>query len=151
MPNKTSLSLLLTSLSFSFLFSLSGVSAAKDSEPQCNPEGTQMEMNRCAKDDYVAADKKLNATWKALLAKEKDNKAYIKSLRAAQRAWIKFRDKEIEAMFACEGDKIRVCWGSMYPLLYHSEMTEITEARTKRLQKYLEQGQNDAAAAERSL
>lgn len=110
----------------------------------CNPEGTQMEMNQCAADDYAKADKELNQVWKALMTKEKDNKVYTDKLRAAQRAWIAFRDAEVAAMYACAEDNPRFCWGSMYPLLYNTELATLTEARTATLKRYLENGQTGA-------
>ena len=110
----------------------------------CDPSGTQIEMNQCALEDFEKIDAKLNQVWKQLLDKEKDNTSYIKKLRAAQRAWIVFRDAEIAAMFACDEDNPRYCWGSMYPMLYHIALGELTEARIKRLQEYLDDGQNPA-------
>jgi uncharacterized protein YecT (DUF1311 family) len=118
--------------------------AAFASEPKCNSEGTQIEMNVCAGEEYQAADKQLNTTWKALIKKEKANKAYTTSLRNAQKAWITFRDLEIKAMFACAEGNMRICWGSMYPLLEQGAMTEITKERTKRLQQFIDKGQNPA-------
>lgn len=108
----------------------------------CNYEGNQQELNQCARDEFDAADKQLNLTWKKLLAQS--DKSYVKALRKAQRAWIVFRDAEVDAMFACKDDDMRMCWGSMYPLLYHGAMTELTEARTKQLQDYIKHGQNPA-------
>jgi len=127
---------------YTALFAILFTTNAFADGPKCNPDGTQSEMNVCAGDDYAVADKKLNKTWKALMTKEKANKAYVKSLRKAQKAWIIFRDLEVAAMFACDGEDIRVCWGSMYPLLQQTAMTEITVARTKRLQQFIDKGQN---------
>ncbi len=115
---------------------------------QCNPSGSQPEMNQCALEDFEKADKALNQVWQQLLTKEKANPAYIKKLRAAQRVWISFRDAEVAAMFACEDSNPRWCWGSMYPLLYHIALSELTEARTQRLKLYLQDGQNPAAVSE---
>jgi uncharacterized protein YecT (DUF1311 family) len=107
---------------------------------KCNPDGNQMEMNQCAADDYAAADKKLNATWKNLMAQFKDDKTATAKLKAAQKAWIAFRDAEIAAQFACDEGDIRVCWGSMYPMLVNGELQAMTETRTERLQKYIDDG-----------
>ncbi|MDD5394241.1 MAG: lysozyme inhibitor LprI family protein [Thiothrix sp.] len=109
-------------------------------EIECNPDGNQMEMNQCAADDYAAADKKLNATWKKLMAQFKSDKTATAKLKAAQKAWIAFRDAEIAAQFACDEGDIRVCWGSMYPMLVNGELQAMTETRTERLQKYLDDG-----------
>ena len=107
---------------------------------KCNHDGNQMEMNQCAADDYAAADKKLNATWKKLMEKFKNDKTAIAKLKAAQKAWIAFRDAEVDAMFACDEGDVSVCWGSMYPMLFNSELQSMTETRTERLQKYIDQG-----------
>lgn len=111
---------------------------------KCNPEGNQSEMNQCAADDFAKADQALNETYQAIFKKYKDNKPYLKKLKQAQRAWIKFRDAELEAMFACDSDDMRVCWGSMYPLLMLGAKQALTENRTKHLNIYLEKGQNPA-------
>ena len=111
---------------------------------QCDPSGSQLAMNQCALEDYERVDKELNQVWLQLLAKEKDNPVYIKKLRVAQRAWITFRDAETEATFACEDSNPRLCWGSMYPMLYHAVLSELTEARIQRLKQYLQHGQNPA-------
>lgn len=107
---------------------------------KCNHDGNQMEMNQCAADDYAAADKKLNATWKKLMEKFKNDKTAIAKLKAAQKAWIAFRDAEVDAMFACDEGDVSVCWGSMYPMLFNGELQSMTETRTERLQKYIDQG-----------
>ncbi len=106
---------------------------------KCNPEGNQAELNQCSFDDYKAADKKLNDTWKKLMAKFKSDKTATAKLKAAQNAWIVFRDAEVEAQFACDA-KDAPCWGSMEPMLTNEVMQELTEARTARLQKYIDDG-----------
>ena len=111
---------------------------------QCNPAGNQMEMNKCAYEDFEKADKALNQTYKALIKKSGDDKTYIKKLRESQRAWIKFRDAELDAMFSCEDENIRICWGSMIGMLYPAAKQELTEERTKRLQHYIDKGQNNS-------
>lgn len=112
------------------------------SDIKCNPDGNQMELNQCAADDYAAADKKLNDTWKALMKKLTDDKPAADKLRVAQRAWIAFRDAEVAARFACAEEDMRVCWGSMYPMLYNAALQELAEERTQRLQQYLDEGLN---------
>lgn len=111
---------------------------------ECKPEGSQIEMNQCAYDDFLKADKALNDTYQALVKKSAGDKTYIKMLRKAQRAWIVFRDAELDAMFSCADKDIKLCWGSMVGLLHPSAKTEITRERTKKLQHYIDNGQNDS-------
>lgn len=106
---------------------------------KCNPDGNQAELNQCALDDYQAADKQLNDTWKKLMLKFKNDKTASSKLKIAQKAWLAFRDAEVDAMFAC-ANPVSNCWGSMEPMLRYGELTTLTQERTKRLQKYLSQG-----------
>lgn len=121
------------------MLALTGGFAAAGDIP-CKPDGNQHELNQCALDAYTASDKKLNTTWKALLKKYKN----ADSLKVSQRAWIVFRDAEVAAMFACEDNDMSLCWGSMYPMLYHYALQDLTDERTKRLQRYLDEGLNPA-------
>lgn len=107
-------------------------------EIKCNKSGTQMEMNQCAYEDFKNADKVLNMSYNELRSLERENKPYLNKLKASQKAWLKFRDAEIETIFACDSDDMKLCWGSMYPLLYNVEMQKLTETRTKTLVSYID-------------
>lgn len=104
----------------------------------CNPDGAQPEINACYEDDFAAADKELNNVYKALLKKEAHNTVFLEKLRVAQRAWISFRDAELEAMYASENSD---AWGSMQPGCLYSYKAKMTRDRTKRLSELLEIGQ----------
>ena len=123
-------------ITFSFFLSLL-INVPIVAAAECNPSGSQLEMNQCALEDFEKIDTELNRVWQQLLEKEQANPAYIQKLRAAQRAWISFRDAEVAAMFACEDTNPRHCWGSMYPMLYHAMLGELTEERARRLKLYL--------------
>ncbi len=56
---------------------------------------TQLDLDECAGSDFAAADKELNATYRDLLSRLPDS-ADQKALKAAQLAWITFRDKDCE-------------------------------------------------------
>ena len=119
------------------LFAVSSLSWADDFK--CNPNGNQAELNACANESFARADKELNRVYQALLQKEVKNKTFINKLRTAQKAWIVFRDAELEAMFACD-DEPNICWGSMYPMSFLYAKEELTLQRTKKLQQILENG-----------
>ena len=129
---------------YASLLLLSTSVLAEDNGFKCKPEGNQSEMNQCAYEDFQKADKKLNDTYQALIKKAGNNKTYIKKLRVSQRAWVKFRDAELETMFSCDDENLRVCWGSMIGMLHPAAKQELTEERTKRLQRYIDEGQNIA-------
>jgi len=107
---------------------------------KCNDAGTQLELNACALDEFKRADQELNQTYAAVLKKENQDPTFIRKLRAAQRAWIAFRDAEIDSTYACNEKDPRVCWGSMLPLSVTAYKTKLTRERTARLQRFLDEG-----------
>lgn len=109
-------------------------------EINCNPEGNQLEMNACAGDDLAKADKALNETYQAIFKKYSDDPLFIRKFRSAQKAWLAFRDAELDARFVCAETNIRLCWGSMYPMLYGELKAELTRDRERQLKLILENG-----------
>lgn len=91
---------------------------------------TQQEMNEKAGEEAEAADRKLNAVYKKLMAALDDEGKAL--LKAAQRAWLNYRDAETK--FA--EDEMR--GGSAAPLLHFGTMARLTESRTRDLQESLE-------------
>ena len=69
------------------------------------PDDSQAGLNQCAGDAYKKADAALNAAYKQVMARLKDSEATAKSLVAAQRAWIAYRDRSCAAQgeLAAEG------------------------------------------------
>ena len=80
------------------MMTLSLVGARAEDAPlypatDCGKFTTQMDLNKCAVDNLKSADKALNTTYQTLAAKQ-DSAASKQRLKAAQRAWIAFRDRE---------------------------------------------------------
>ncbi len=122
------------------LIALAVTTASASDETKCNPGGNQLELNACARDDFAKADSELNKTYQALIKKEADDKLFISKLRLAQKAWLAFRDAELDARFACAESDVRICWGSMYPMLFLSRKAELTRERNKQLLQMLKDG-----------
>ena len=118
---------------------LSTVSFA-DNKIACNANGNQLEMNACAEDEFVLADKELNSAYQSLVKKEANEAHFIKKLKVAQNAWIKFRDTELDALFACSEPRPTQCWGSAYLVSFLNRKTELTRDRTKQLKRMLTEG-----------
>jgi uncharacterized protein YecT (DUF1311 family) len=106
---------------------------------KCNPGGAQIELNACAAEEFDKADEELNVVYSQLIEKEKGDSKFIEDLRKSQRAWINFRDAELEATFSCSEDNVRICWGSMYPMSYLSYKAKLTKDRTERLKGYIDE------------
>ncbi len=109
----------------------------------CSMDGPQQAMNQCAYQRFDAADKDLNAIWPKAVASAKESdkqrdKQYdsrpddFETLRAAQRAWITFRD----AHCTMEGYQAR--GGSMEPMLYNLCRETLTRTRISQLESMLE-------------
>jgi uncharacterized protein YecT (DUF1311 family) len=91
---------------------------------------TQAAMNREAHASFQKADARLNSLYAKVLASVDDEGK--EKLKAAQRAWVAFRDAEA----ALRADEAR--GGTMAPLLYENAREELTEARIKQLRSLLE-------------
>ncbi|MEA3187403.1 MAG: hypothetical protein QOD99_1233 [Chthoniobacter sp.] len=87
---------------------------------------SQHEMNRQAEADFQKADAELNKVYHKIMA-ELDSEAQTK-MKAAQRAWIVFRDAQAE--YEADAD---ARGGSMYPQLYYGECADLTRRRIKQL------------------
>lgn len=87
---------------------------------------TQGEMNQQAYREFEAADRKLNAAYAQAMKAMPDDEARQK-LKAAQRAWLAYRDAQAEV----EADVAR--GGTMAPCLRAGTMTELTGQRTAEL------------------
>ena len=128
----------MTPLRFSaaLLLALSASPVWADERVDCENASTTVEMNICSDEDFKAADAKLNATYKKVLAqiaasdleKPYDRASWDEALRASQRAWVAFRDAD------CKG-AVPMEWsgGTGTTSAVLGCMTAKTETRTKEL------------------
>ncbi len=102
----------------------------------CAKALSTVEMNYCAEQDYKRADATLNAAYQKLLRKVQesggeapyDAASWEKALKAAQRAWVAFRDADCKGLVPMEWSG-----GSGTTVAVLSCMTELTRERTKTL------------------
>lgn len=81
--------------------------------------------------DFKSADQELNRVYQQVLQTYKEQPEFIAKFRAAQKAWLQFRDAHLEAMFPAK-DKY-ANYGSVYPMCASILLSELTEARIKQL------------------
>lgn len=106
----------------------------------CSRAMAQQELNQCAHADWQAADAALNAAYDRAMALLKlwdanlpeSERGGADALRAAQRAWITFRDQ------ACAAEGYAMKGGSAEPLLVYGCMRLLTEERTGHLLSLVE-------------
>ena len=94
----------------------------------CANAQTTAEMRDCAGREYQKADGALNKAYRDLMAKL-DDEGQKSALKAAQQAWIKYRDAN------CEFESYQNRGGTIYPVVYTGCLTLMTVARTKELRE----------------
>ena len=119
------------------------IASRANDEIKCNPTGNQLELNACAYDDFAKADKELNQVYQSLIKKEGKDSLFIRKLRLAQKAWLAFRDADLQARFACAKDNVRICWGSMYPMSFLFRKSELKREITMHLNQMFEEGRGE--------
>ena len=118
-------------LALSLVLLAASATAGDADDIDCSKAMNQNDMNICADKDYQASDKKLNAVYAKVMAALGDEN-YKTKLKAAERAWVAYRDTE------CAFETAENEGGSIHPLVYSGCLTKLTNARTKDLQAYLE-------------
>ena len=97
----------------------------------CANATDQRSMDECASNSFKAANVELNAVYKEIIQRLKDNANGKTLLVTAQRSWLAFRDSECK--FTASG----VSGGSVYPMIYAYCLAGLTTTRTKDLKEYL--------------
>lgn len=108
---------------------------------------TQADLNDDACGVYREADKKLNAIYQQLLEQHKDDANFTTRLRKAQRAWLAFRDAEMEAIYPA--DNKREEYGSIYPMCSCLEQAALVNHRIEQLSGWLTAEEGDVCRGSR--
>ena len=107
-------------------------------------------MNAKAWAAYDQADAKLNKVYQAVLKRYKNEPLTISKLKAAEQAWIKYRDAEIEAIFPLKSSfKEQLPYGSVFPLCHAEELQVLTENRIKELEMWLNMEEGNVCGGSR--
>lgn len=112
------------------------VHAADRIESCLEKANTQLEINLCDNNEQSIADKELNLIYQAVLKKHQSNKKFIEKLKTSQRAWVKWRDAEMEALFP-EHDEPGF-YGSSFSSCWSNQLAALTRARNSQLLIWLE-------------
>jgi uncharacterized protein YecT (DUF1311 family) len=93
-------------------------------------------MNACVSDEAARVNAKLNMTYRALLARVASQPEALAKIKAAQRAWIAYRDAYIEATYPAK-DKATE-YGSIYPLEVILLRAKLTQRQLAALENMLQ-------------
>ncbi|MGE4248980.1 MAG: lysozyme inhibitor LprI family protein [Parvibaculaceae bacterium] len=97
----------------------------------CANASDQATMTQCADTALKKSDAELNALYKQIEQRLKDNADARKLLTTAQRNWVSFRDAE--CAFAASAS----AGGSVYPMVHAQCADGLTQARVKDFKAYL--------------
>ncbi|WP_454677727.1 lysozyme inhibitor LprI family protein [Achromobacter marplatensis] len=104
---------------------------------KCGNASTQTDLNLCADQAYRKSDAELNAAYRTVTARLKDDQTTLTKLQSAQKAWLFFRDAE------CAFSSGGTTGGSAYPMVLSQCLDKLTQTRTKELRAYLKCEEGD--------
>ncbi len=105
----------------------------------CQGVQSQMALNQCYCNEYGKADAELNKVYQQVLSANAGEGQLTEKLKAAERAWLAFRDAQLEALYPTTGSDPREQYGSVYPMCYCMAQTQLTVQRTQQLKEMLKQ------------
>ena len=122
---------------------LAAAAPAFAQEVDCANAMAQMEMTFCAEQDWQRTDRDLNDAYKAAMAQmksvdaalPKDQQGAAGHLKAAQRAWVTFRDE------ACAAEGYQMHGGSAEPMVIYGCRASLTRERAAGLWQLAGQGE----------
>lgn len=127
--------------------------AQADSEDCWEKAVTQGELTDCAARDMDAAERQMNTLYAIVLDRFRGDPETLGKIRAAQQAWLAFRQAHAEAVFPKAGTPdAQFVYGSSLPMCWASVTAGLTGPRIAQLREWadgVEEG--DLCAGSRSL
>ena len=96
---------------------------------------TQSDLNADSCGRHKKADAEMNEAYKRILNDYRSDTQFVEKLRAAQRAWLNFRDAYLESLYP-ERDALSA-YGSVNPACRCLVLAELTSERTKALRQWV--------------
>jgi uncharacterized protein YecT (DUF1311 family) len=100
----------------------------------CEAAKTQLELNECYGEQFRKADAHLNKIYASLL-KQLGSGTATQKLKAAEKAWIQYRDLH------CEAARSEFEGGSISPMVWAQCMAGVTDHRIEELKNAYETGE----------
>ena len=94
----------------------------------------QSELNNKAKAEYQMVDEELNRVYQKILQDCRNDTIFIKSMKEAQRQWIKFRDAQVKMKYPSYPDSDE----SVLPMCRNYYLKELTTNRIKELNQWID-------------
>jgi len=104
----------------------------------CNDKAkTQMEMNACASQKAARSDAELNEVYRKLLSQAASQQEAVAKIKAAERAWVAYRDAYMDAMYPAKDKQAE--YGSVYPMEADLLRAKLTQQQVVALKELLQQ------------
>ena len=104
----------------------------------CNEKArTQAEMNACANQEAARVDAELNGVYRKLLSKAASHPEAVAKIKAAERAWIAYRDAYMDAMYPAKDKQTE--YGTAYPMEADLVRAKLTQQQVAALKEMLQQ------------
>jgi uncharacterized protein YecT (DUF1311 family) len=109
--------------------SFAGVQASSSENSQ-----TQLQMNEASCAEYKQADRDMNRVYLKIVSDYRGDPVFIKALKKAQLAWLRYRDAHVDSIFPGAASQ----YGSVSTMCRCGSLSEITKERTQTLNRWLE-------------
>lgn len=120
------------------LASFPGLAQNSEQHRACNEKAkTQVQMNACASEEAARVDVQLNDAYRKLLSKAASQPEALAKIKAAERAWIAYRDAYMDAMYPAKDKQAE--YGSMYPMDADLLRAKLTQRQVTALKELLQQ------------
>jgi uncharacterized protein YecT (DUF1311 family) len=96
---------------------------------------TQTELNESSCQEFKKADAELNDTYGKIRAAYKEDAEFLGKLQTAQKAWLAFRDAELDAVYPAADKETQ--YGSVYPMCRCQALASLTTQRVEQLKQWL--------------
>jgi len=101
---------------------------------------TQAEMNACANQEAGRVDVELNNVYRKLVSKAASQPETLTKIKAAERAWVAYRDAYIDAMYPAKDKQAE--YGSSYPMEVDLLRAKLTQQQVAAINEMLQQYSN---------
>jgi len=96
---------------------------------------TQAELNKQEHNNYLKADKELNAIYNSILRLYEPDIVFISNLKKSQKLWMQFRDAELKLKYP---DREPGYYGSAQQMCRSIYLTELTTQRINTLKTWVD-------------
>ena len=108
----------------------------------CNEKAkAQAELSACASDEAARIDAELNEVYQKLLSRVASQPEATAKIKAAEGAWIAYRDAYMDAMYPAKDKQAE--YGSIYPMEADLLRAKLTQRQVTALKELLQQHSAD--------